>query len=123
MRFISLVDQQTPPDNLFSVAIRKNAQLNDALFDTAPLPRAFHPLKWIPETSVHQAVKVTDGLRDTNQFLSTQCPIVRDELRGKTHVLSIETDGLYLTTVGQDHLHSRSLVHTGSIRRVTSLSA
>jgi hypothetical protein len=117
MRFIPRADQRTPAASVFTTAIQKTLPLTDNLFDTVPLPRAFHPLKWVPETSVHQALKITDKLRDTNQFLGTQSLLVRDELRQKTHILSIETDGLYLTTVGGDHLPSRTMVHAGFTRR------
>ena len=76
------------------------------------------PVNWTHETEVHRAIKVTDNLRNSNQFVGTQDIIVRDETRRRTFVATIETDGLYLYLVVDAKVVSRSLVHEGVVRRV-----
>jgi hypothetical protein len=99
MKYRSRVDQIDVGHSLFSAVFRGTTTLSDHLFDTPALPRAMRAVNWIPETSVHHAIKVTDKLRDYDQFVGTQTMVVRDELRQKTHLVAIQTDGLFLYTV------------------------
>lgn len=72
---------------------------DDRIFDGIALPRTSTAVRWIKENTVHQALKLTSNGATSSPFLSTQVSAVRDEGRGVTHVLTQETDGLYLNKV------------------------
>jgi hypothetical protein len=118
MKFKSRDQQEKSTPTLFSEAAKAKGSLSDDLFDTSGLPRPTIAVRWRRETDVHNALRLTDSLANTNQFVGTQAFLVRDEVRERTLIASIELGGLYLSHVKDGNLTSRSLVHAGDIRRV-----
>lgn len=117
MKFISRADQVRPASGLKTFMV--GGGITDALLDTQPLPRPVKALRWRSEADVHSGLKITDKLRNTNQFFSSQAILVRDEVRQITWVTTIETDGIYLSRVEGTALTSRVLLALGTVERAT----
>ncbi|WP_229172140.1 hypothetical protein, partial [Bradyrhizobium altum] len=92
---------------------------DDRMFDGIVLPRTSTAVKWIKENTVHQALKLTSGGATSSPFLSTQVSAVRDEGRDVTHVLTQETDGLYLNKVQNVSVIERRRISDGPTSRHT----
>lgn len=116
MKYVSRVDQSPAKITLMSLS---GVILSDSLLNTPQLPRPTKALRWLRETEVHSGLRITDKLKNSNQFLANQVIVVRDELRLVTWVASIETDGVYLSRIEGDHLASHDLIAAGEISRAT----
>lgn len=116
MKYVSRADQSPAKVTLMSFL---GTSLSDALLNTPQLPRPTKALRWLRETEVHSGLRITDKLKNSNQFFANQVMVVRDELRSVTWVSSIETDGVYLSRIEGNHLASHDLVASGEISRAT----
>ncbi|MFT4118041.1 hypothetical protein [Bradyrhizobium sp.] len=92
---------------------------DDRMFDGVALPRTSAAVRWIKENTVHQALKLTASGATSAPFLSTQVSAVRDEGRDVTHVLTAETDGLYLSKVQNVSVIERHRISDGVTSRHT----
>ncbi|MCV0439295.1 MAG: hypothetical protein K5880_11730 [Hydrogenophaga sp.] len=100
------------PFTTFSLA--RTSGISEEIFDTAPLPRPIRAVNWTLESNVHGGVRVTESLRDANQFVGTQVMLVRDEVRRVTHVVAIETDGVYQYTFANGAITHRREIALGT---------
>ncbi len=116
MKYVSRTDQTRAGVTIFSTG---HQSLSDDLLDTARLPRPTNAVRWLRETTVHSGLCITESLRNTNQFLTNQTTLVRDEVRQVTWVISLETEGLYLSRVENTKLVARTQLAPGEIVRAT----
>lgn len=111
---------QIQPNNDAQIAaffLTQTSGISDAIFDTAPLPRQIRAINWASETNVHGGVRVTNALRDSNQFVGTQVMVVRDEIRRACHIATIETDGLYHYVFNGTAIENKNLIASGTVLR------
>lgn len=114
-RSVQIQPANVAPFTTFALA--RAAGISDAIFDTAPLPRPIRAVNWASETNVHGGVRITNALRDANQFVGTQVMVVRDEVRRATHVVAIEADGVYHYTFAGGAITNRREVASGTAVR------
>ncbi|TPK79438.1 hypothetical protein FJ527_04785 [Mesorhizobium sp. B2-4-18] len=118
MQFRSRDQQKAPNSNVGHFALATATIFDDTIFDTEPLSRPTRALNWVLETSVHQALKLTDRLKNANQFVGVQRAAVRDEVRETTYVAAIQDDGLYLYTLKNGKIYSTTCIDPSpSVRR------
>lgn len=119
MKFKSRSEQimKAPVLPLSVSSLSRVSPLGDEIFDTDRLPRPIQAINWKRETGVHGGVLVTDKLKNTNQFVSTQVMVVRDEVRKNTHLVTIEQEGLFHSIYSDDKISLRRLVRAGDVSR------
>ncbi|WP_215810230.1 hypothetical protein [Vibrio alginolyticus] len=92
LKYRSRLEQKTQAFSLEKTT-RKDI---DCILDGVDIPRPMYSKNWVQESNVHQAVKLTDSVLTTRNFVGAQANIVRDELRKLTYALHIEGDENYL---------------------------
>lgn len=93
------------------------AELSDRLYDGVPLAPGFRATRWLEESTVHGALRITDQAVNTRGFVSLQSPIVRDEIRATTWVASNEVSGLFLTKVLNGAVNQRNQLTQNPVDR------
>lgn len=91
----------------------------DEMLDGVTIPIKGKAVHWTEENDVHGSLNLSSQITSSRPFLGAGTLVVRDEVRGRSHVAVVDNSGLSLVTIKDNAIDSKQSISEGSVLRAT----